>query len=203
MIGIMADSHGKSETIVAALAALKDRDCRTIYHLGDVCDSTNPGTAGACLRPLQEHNVITIKGNNDHTVAANYLGRKKTRVSPEVLQYLYHLPLIKYYKYAIFAHSLPFVQELGLSSMIGTMGRAELSRFFSEFPEHVLFRGHSHSPEIVWFRNQQVESLSLAVGEVFNITAKIPCVVTCGALTSRLCMIWNTKAGVVESLSFD
>jgi predicted phosphodiesterase len=203
LIGIMADSHGRPETIEAALAALGEWNCRAIYHLGDVCDSTYPETAGACLRPLWEQNVITIKGNNDHTVAANYLDRDKPPVSPEVLQYLYNLPLIKYYQNAVFTHSLPFVRELGLSSMIGTMGQPELSRSFRKFTKQIIFRGHSHSPEIVWPRDQQIESRSLAAGEIFCLTGKIPCVVTCGALTRGLCMVWNTKANCIESLSLN
>ena len=61
MIGIMADSHGQPETIVAALGVLVDRDCRPVYHLGDVCDSTHPETAEACLGSLRDPRVIIIK----------------------------------------------------------------------------------------------------------------------------------------------
>jgi hypothetical protein len=61
MIGIMADSHGQPETIAAALGVFTDMDCRLIYHLGDVCDSTHPETAEACLGPLRDPRVITIK----------------------------------------------------------------------------------------------------------------------------------------------
>ena len=202
MIGIIADSHARTETIVAALKILKDYDCRHIYHLGDICDSTHPETAGACLRPLQEHGVVTIKGNNDHAIVANHLGRKKTPVPPETLQYLERLPLMKYYRNALFVHSLPFVRELGLSSMIGTMGQNESRRFFQKFPMHILFRGHSHSPEISWLLNQKIVARSLAVGEKFNLSQKIPCIVTCGALTRGLCMVWRTEENVVECLSF-
>jgi predicted phosphodiesterase len=65
LIGIMADSHGKSETIEAAIELLKNRKCDRIYHLGDVCDSAHPETAHTCVHPLQINNVVTIKGNND------------------------------------------------------------------------------------------------------------------------------------------
>jgi hypothetical protein len=97
MIGIMADSHGQPETIAAALGMLTDRDCRPIYHLGDVCDSTHPETAEACLVPLRDPRVIIIK---------------------------------------------------------------------------------------------------------FELSEKIPCVVTCGALTRGLCMVWNPEDNAIESLSF-
>ena len=97
MIGIMADSHGQAETIAAALGVLKSIDCRSIYHLGDVCDSTHPETAEACLGLLRDLRVIIIK---------------------------------------------------------------------------------------------------------FELTEKIPLVVTCGALTRGLCMVWSPEENVIECLSF-
>jgi len=202
LIGIMADSHGQSETIQAALAVLTSYNCRPIYHLGDVCDSTHPETVDACVTPLQEHRVMTIKGNNDHAIVANYLDRKKPPVSPESLDYLKTLPLVQVYRNALFVHSLPFVRRLGLSTMIGAMGNNEAHRFCKEFPKHVLFRGHSHSSEIICCRGQQTETRPLAPRESFNLTGNIPCVVTCGSLTRGLCMIWNPEEAVIKCLSF-
>ena len=83
MIGIMADSHGQAETIAAALGALKSIDCRFIYHLGDICDSTHPETAEACLSLLRDPRVIIIKGNNDQALVANHVGQARPPVSPE------------------------------------------------------------------------------------------------------------------------
>ena len=202
MIGIMADSHGQPETIAAALGMLTDRDCRPIYHLGDVCDSTHPETAEACLVLLRDPRVIIIKGNNDQTIVANHIGQQRSPVSPDILGYLRNLPLVKFHLNAIFAHSLPFVRQLGLSSMIGDMGDRETRRFFKEFPDRIVFRGHSHFPEIVWLRGQQIIRRSPIVGEKFELTEKIPCVVTCGALTRGLCMVWNPEDNAIESLSF-
>ena len=202
LIGIMADSHGQSETIEAALAVLINKKCQPIYHLGDVCDSTHPETVDACLRPLQENSVITIKGNNDHAIVANHTDHKKPPVSPESLTYLKNLPLVQHYRHALFAHSLPFVRELGLSSMIGAMGDFESLRFGKQYPKHILFRAHSHSPEIIWCRGHQIETQALALREKFSLVGKIPCVVTCGSLTRGLCMTWNPKEEVIESLAF-
>jgi predicted phosphodiesterase len=202
LIGIMADSHGQPDTIVAALKVFTDMDCRSIYHLGDVCDSLHPETAEACLDSLRDPRVIIIKGNNDQAIVANHFDRERPPVSIEALQYLKNLPLVRYHLNAIFSHSLPFVREMGLSSMIGKMGYREAFRFCREFPDYVNFRGHSHSPEIVWLRDRQLVSRSLAAGEKINLTEKIPCVVTCGALTRGLCMVWNPKESVIECLSF-
>jgi hypothetical protein len=85
--------------------------------------------------------------------------------------------------------------------MIGAMGRMEITRFCNDFPEKILFRGHSHNPEIAWLQRQQVKAQPLAAGLKLNLSKKIPCVVTCGALTRGLCMIWNPEDNYIESLS--
>ena len=202
MIGIMADSHGQPDTIRDALVVFAAVDCESIYHLGDICDSTHPETADACLRLLQERRVKTIKGNNDQAILANHAGRDGSPVSPQSLQTLKHLELVRYYQDAIFIHSLPFVEELGLSSMIGAMGPTEIRRFCNRFPGRILFRGHSHHPEIAWLHRQQVSTRPLTVDRKLNLSGKIPCVVTCGALTRGLCMLWNPDEGYIESISF-
>ena len=203
MIGIMADSHGKPETILAALAALKKYNCRSIYHLGDVCDSMHPETAESCLRPLLDNQVIAIKGNNDHAIIANNRGRKETSVSPAVLEYLQGLPLVQTYLDAVLTHSLPFADELGLSCMIGSMSEIEAIRTFNAFPHHVVFRGHSHKPEIMRLRGNRIESDTPVVGAKLNLAGEFPCVVTCGALTRGLYMIWNPEENYIVSLSYN
>ena len=201
MIGIMADSHGQTDTIRSALAVLDQLGCCSIYHLGDVCDSAHPETANACMQILQDRQVKTIKGNNDQVIVANHSGRENSPVSHEVLAALRNLDLAKNHAKAMFIHSLPFIQELGLSSLIGTMGHMEIRRFCREFPGQILFRGHSHTPEIAWLEEQSVVAESLPVGVRFSLGDKIPCVVTCGALTRGLCMIWNPAENYIISLS--
>lgn len=201
MIGIMADSHGKPETILAALAAFKGLNCRPIYHLGDVCDSNHPETAEACLRPLQERKVITIKGNNDHLIAANYLGRDDTPVAFNILKYIQNMPLMRKYNGAIFTHSLPFADKLGLACMIGNMSDKEAHLSFLDFPDHVIFRGHSHIPSLLWPQGRQIESSAPSVGVKINLNGRLPCVVTCGALTRGLIMVWDPAKNFIVSLS--
>jgi predicted phosphodiesterase len=202
IIGIMADSHGRPDTIRDALAVFTAVDCVSIYHLGDICDSTRPETADACLRLLMKRRVQAIKGNNDQAILTNHTGRDSSPVSPQGIQALKKLELARYYQEAIFIHSLPFVEELGLSSIIGAMGPMEIRRFCNQFPGKILFRGHSHNPEIAWLNRQQVKSRPLTVGRKLNLSQTVPCVVTCGALTRGLCMLWNPEENYIESVSF-
>ena len=202
MIGIMADSHGQIETIHGALAVFDQWGCDSIYHLGDVCDSTQPGTANACIQVLQNRQVHVIKGNNDQMIVANHSDRENSAVSKGVLETLRNLDLAKHHREAMFIHSLPFIQELGLSSLIGAMGTAEIRRYCREFPDKILFRGHSHNPEIAWMEGQQVKVEPLTADARLDIAKRIPCVVTCGALMRGLCMIWDPDENYIESLSF-
>lgn len=202
MIGIMADSHGQVETIVKALAVLADMNCRPIYHIGDVCDSTRPETAAACLAPLRDFGVKIIKGNNDHAIVANHSDRARSPVSMEVLQYLKNRPLVLESNRAILAHSLPFVKELGLSSMIGNLGTLDIMRIFKEFPDRIIFRGHSHAPEIAWLQKRQITRRPLVAGEKCRLSDKVPCVVTCGALTRGYFMVWDAEENVLGCHSF-
>ena len=201
MIGIMADSHGQIETIHAALAVFDELGCESIYHLGDVCDSAHPESANACIQVLENRQVHVVKGNNDQMIVANHYDRETSAVSKEVLETLRNLDLAKHHREALFIHSRPFIQELGLSSLIGAMGAKEIRRYCREFPDKILFRGHSHNPEIAWMEGQQVKVESLAPGAGVVIAKRIPCVVTCGALMRGLCMTWEPDENYIKSIS--
>ena len=79
MIGIMADSHGRSESIAAALGVFTGMDCRAIYYLGDVCDSTHPEIAEACLGSLRDPRVIIKKARMTRSLLPNISAGKDRR----------------------------------------------------------------------------------------------------------------------------
>lgn len=201
-VGIMADSHGRPETIAAAISFLRGRKCSPIYHLGDICDSFNLKTAETCVGLLRENGVLAVKGNNDHAIVVNHPEGKHASISQATYEYLKGLPSIAEYKGAFFTHSLPFVRKLGLSSMIGIMGNEQAIRFFEKSPNSILFRGHGHSPEIIWQEDNQILSKILSKGQQIDLTGRVPCVVTCGALTDGLCMVWNPEKQYLSCLSF-
>ena len=179
----MADSHGDADTIRSALNLLHDRNCRRIYHLGDICDSLRPETADACIRQLQPANVTAVRGNNDHSLLANQRERPDAVISGDSLDFLERLPLKASYHHADFVHSLPFIEELGLSSMIGSIGTTDASRYFRSSRSAILFRAHSHSPELMWFPHDQPRKRPLVIDETLDLSTCSPCVITCGALT--------------------
>jgi len=203
LIGLIADSHGRAKTMAAALEYLKAERCTHLYHLGDICDSLHPETADACVELLQDYQVKSVKGNNDHSIVVNQASRKTPSIRPETLHYLEQLPLVIQTGRTIMAHSLPFEKELGLACMVGAMTHDYARVFFRSFGDCILFRGHSHSPDIAWQDCEgRIVSANISLEQTINITERLPCIVTCGALDQGLCLLWSLTDSSVTSLRF-
>jgi predicted phosphodiesterase len=192
IVGIMADSHGRFNTIADALSLFKEHGCEAIYHLGDICDSAHPETADHCISLLRENNVFGIKGNNDHQVVVNNEGRQNAHLASITIDYLKHLPLTIEIGDTLLAHSLPFAKERGLSSMVGVMGPREAILFFRTYPHTVMFRGHSHYPEILRQQNHTLMTQKILPGESIQLADMNPSIITCGALDQGFTMIWDS-----------
>lgn len=197
-VGIMADSHGDLDALLRALAFFNKNRCRPIFHLGDIGDTCQFETLDACVDLLVKHKVLAVKGNNDHSFVAGLNGDGKSRVNHGVHRYLEGLPLKREHAHAVLTHSLPFTKTLGLSAMVGVMGQKEAGRFFHRHPKHLLFRGHSHTPEIIFRQNGNLMFQTIDPGAVIDLSDKTPGVITCGALMNGLCMIWRPKEQRIE-----
>jgi predicted phosphodiesterase len=190
-IGIMADSHGHVQSLTWALAFFRDYGCEAIYHLGDLCDSVHPETADHCVSLLRENNVLGIKGNNDHQVIVNHEGRQPSHLASTTIQYLKDLPMLIDLGEVVMTHSLPFVDERGLSSMVGVLGHEEATLFFQSYPRKVLFRGHGHCPEIIRKQKHTLVTKKITPGKTIQLADIKPCIVTCGALDKGFLMTWE------------
>ena len=115
--------------------------------------------------------------------------RSDTKVSHTTIDYLKGLPLLRRKGPVLFAHNRPFVAELGLSSMVGNMVAQNVRRFFNTYPQAILFRGHSHSPELIWAPKDTLETIPLTTAAPIDLNLKIPCVITCGAVIHGHCQI--------------
>ena len=201
LIGIMADSHGQPSPIRRALEKFLAMGCERIYHLGDVCDSMIPQTADECVNLLVKAGARVVKGNNDHAVVANQWGMNTGLVREETLQYLKDLPKSLAWQGADFAHSLPFTKELGLSAMVGPMNEVHILKYFSQKSQGLFFRGHSHDPALASLVNGRIAIQSLQPGRTIPLASRLPCVVTCGALTRGYLTLWNPGACTIQCLS--
>jgi len=198
-IGIMADSHGNADAIAAAIRFFQAADCRTIIHLGDICDSVAGDQADACVGLLQKHAVLAVKGNNDHAVVKSGAARQNGRVSLETVAYLEALPLQIAMPRALFVHSRPFAETLGLSAMTGDIDQSAASRCLSRYPGRILFRGHGHSPRASRLGSDRASVECRIPDEGLRLDGKQGWIVTCGALYKGLCMTWTPGSGVIIS----
>lgn len=202
-IGIMADSHGDPESIDEGAAFLKRQDCTALVHLGDICDSNRIDTADACVDRVKTLGIFAVKGNNDHTLTTDSRGIKNAGIRSETLSFLEGLPLSLTIGRATFVHSRPFIKRLGLSAMIGTIGKRDTEKYFKENPDGLLFRGHSHTPEMIYRIDNQVRFAPLAAEQTVQLAGKRPCIITCGALTSGVVMIWESSEDRLTCCSFN
>ena len=201
-IGIMADSHGDPEAITKGALFLKQQGCGTLYHLGDICDTNRQDTADECVARVRNHGIIAVKGNNDHSLAADARGRMNGGIHPKTLTFLENLPLHITVEDARLVHSRPFTRRLGLSAMIGTVGKKEARAYFKENPTGLLFRGHSHQPELICLHDDTIRFTSLQDKQVLDLRICRPCIITCGAVCESTAMIWEPIDARLSTCSF-
>lgn len=198
-IGVMADSHGNADVIAAAIVFFEKMGCRRMVHLGDICDSVDCDRVDECVEILQKHAVLAVKGNNDHAVVKDRAWTQNGRISSATIAYLAALPLQHEMSKALFVHSRPFADILGLSAMTGDIDEDTAARFLAKYPGRVLFRGHGHAPRVTRLSDTRRATFNPAPGESLQLDGNQGWIVTCGALYKGLCMTWTPQAGVVTS----
>jgi predicted phosphodiesterase len=193
-IGIMADSHGDAGAVDDAAACFRGHGCGSIFHLGDLCDSLRPETAGECLAKLALHRIMAIRGNNEQALLLN----RPPEIDAEAMLAMRAMPLTRQVGKALLAHSLPFAAEMGPRCMLEDMLPDHIRCFARRHPGMLLFRGHSHHPEIVRIRDRDLLREEMLPGRLYRLDANESTVITCGALEERLCLIWNRQRESTE-----
>lgn len=199
----MADSHGQAACLQDALKFFEQHDCKQIYHLGDICDSAHPETADTCIQLLRQQHVLAIKGNNDHQVVVNHVDSPSDYISVTSIEFLKKLPLTIEAENVVLAHSLPFIKQRGLSSMVGPLGENEAALFFRLYPRKILMRGHSHLPELIRSGNKTIVSKRFIPGKVQKLDDIVPGIVTCGAVDHGFVMIWDRMEQTICSYKLE
>jgi len=186
-IGIITDSHGNVSLLKKAIDLLIEKTCTTIIHLGDICDSAHIHTADDCIEIIQKNNIMAIKGNNDHALTVSH----DPQISKPTLDYIQSLPLVIQNQHLTFTHSLPFVEQLGLSCMIRDLNDDFCNLYFDTVDsQSILFRGHSHQPELIVKNKYGWVRKMLHYSNQMEIACTTPCVVTCGAVMNYYCMMY-------------
>jgi len=194
LIGVMADSHGQADRLAAAIRRLTETGCRRLIHLGDITDTNRPETVAACIHRLVTAGVCALRGNNDHALAMLAQERTDGWLAPEVRDFLDGLPFVRQEGRVWFAHSLPFVEELGPACLVRPWDAAGLVRFNRMAPAGVLFCGHRHQPEMLELAAGRLRRRRIAAGEHLDLRAPGPRVIACGAITEGWSMIYAPEA---------
>ena len=87
-------------------------------------------------------------------------------------------------------------------AMIGVMGRREADKFFRNNANGLLFRGHSHQPEMISVEEKEIRFSPLIPGQMVELSGHRPCIVTCGALASGSVILWKPGNDRLECHAF-
>ena len=203
LIGIISDSHGRHQSIIEAAEVLENLHCDHIVHLGDICDTLYPETCDLCVEAMQVYDIQAVKGNNDHMLQLNQTGNQESLISAKSMAYLDDLAPVIEMEQAVFAHSLPFYEDMGIACITRNLGKAEITRFFSMPGRKILFRGHGHSPELIWEKDGLFYREDFSTTRKIDLNPHLPCIVTCGALTRGLCMTWEIEKQELTCISLN
>jgi len=214
-IGLIADSHGNLEATQQAIRLLKGLGADTLIHLGDFCDSIHHDRTATMIALLEEHGVLTVKGNNDFLVE-NMLADARRSLDPEgqrTLAFLRDVPVTRTLNGLSFAHSLPFDSLRSFYEPIDTGDTQRAARLFAETDFQLLFCGHSHLPIIFRKSGSRVtreqsppreKRVLAAAGDAPHTGedsgAEDRFIVVVGAADDGECALYNRQAGGYERL---
>jgi predicted phosphodiesterase len=160
-IAVIADVHGNTWALDAALEDIRTRGIGRIVNLGDcVYGSLDP--AGTAER-LMDPRIISIAGNQDRDVFAPSEEVRRSadhhfvtsRLSAAQVDWLGALPATHVIDNILLCHGTPGSDETYLLETVTPQGvflsdSATIVDRLGDAPYEVLLCGHSHVPRIVW-----------------------------------------------------
>jgi len=179
-IGLIADSHGKTDLLATSIQALKDAGAETIIHLGDICDSLAPDTAEEALHILREHSIHGVLGNNEYSMITDHHNEHVQNITDDSITYLKQMPYVICEGPIWFTHSAPFNWPAAT--------RRPITEFLphiveeASFPFTILFRGHSHQPSIIQIHDKTTVKIPAQAGERQKLCRSMRYVITVGAV---------------------
>ncbi|HOS98231.1 MAG TPA: metallophosphoesterase family protein [Deltaproteobacteria bacterium] len=200
-IGLIADSHGRTDLMVRAILMLRDMGAREIIHLGDICDSLAPLALEDAVGVLREHGVQALRGNNEYAVWVNHRGERADLLPEGVLSYLEGLPYTITRGDIRFAHSAPFDWPAATSWPI--TDNHPLIDLAGIIDCRILFRGHSHTPSVVELDGKAMNRIAAPAGSRMRFRGDRRYVVTVGAVEDELLALFLPEDDEVRFLRLD
>jgi predicted phosphodiesterase len=182
-IGLIADSHGKNDLLIKSIRTLRDAGAQTLLHLGDICDSLDPYTAGDTVKILKQHSIPGVLGNNEYSMITEHHNAHVQNISADVMNYLKQLPYVMSIGSIWFTHSAPFKWPAATRRPITEY----LPHFIDkgDFPFEILFRGHSHQPSIIEIHDKKTKKIPAQAGKRQKLNRNKRYVITVGAVEDK------------------
>ena len=160
-IAVIADVHGNSWALDAALDDIRRRGIEQIVNLGDcVYGSLDP--AGTAER-LMDSKIISIAGNQDRDVFAPTDAVRRSadhlfvtsRLSAAQVEWLRGLPATRVIDDILLCHGTPQSDETYLLETVTPQGvclsdAATIMTHLANVSQMLVLCGHSHVPRMVW-----------------------------------------------------
>lgn len=159
-IGLIADSHGNTSALAAVLEVLEDRGADLKIHLGDIFDSLLLDRVLPIFRMMNAHDVVPVKGNNDHQIQKQLSNGHADRLSKQekrrLVSYLQQMPMKIVQNDICFTHSLPYDTIRSFYEPVDTGFTDRALKIFENTPYRLLVCGHSHAPVLFRWREGDV-----------------------------------------------
>jgi predicted phosphodiesterase len=153
-VGLIGDVHGEDESLALVLRALRELGADTLLQTGDIADG--PGDVERCVALLEEHRVLSVRGNHDRWLLANHqralpYARALSATPARVVSFLSQLPLTREFRsprgHVLLCHGLGSNDLAGVKP--DTDGRdissnEELQRLIFDRKFRFVLNGHTH-----------------------------------------------------------
>ena len=136
--GFLSDVHGDLPALQWALGCLQGAD--QIYFLGDVCGGPQ---VAECLQLLRQRQVFCVPGNHD------LWDFERHGLDAELDRFLTELPLMREVDDWLAVHSDFSRDDLGVCFPY-IHSESDARRAFAQFPQRLIFFGHTHLSQIHW-----------------------------------------------------
>ncbi len=159
-IAVISDIHGNSWALQAVINDISSRSINTIFDLGD--SLYGPLDPSGTFELLTEHNIKSLRGNQDRQVLENNqsssnnptLDFVRSQLSAAAIAWTEKLPPIRQIQNLFLCHGTPekdddYLIELVLPDRIIIKDNTILERQLSSVKENIICCGHSHRANIV------------------------------------------------------
>lgn len=160
-IGLIGDVHAEDEALLQTLDFLQDQQLDAILCTGDIADGF--GDINRCCELLQQHEVITVRGNHDRWLLNDKVrhienAHCRTELTPENHAYLEALPtsltFATSHGHAMLCHGVvddDLAKIWPGSERMPPERSTKLDTLLADNQYHLLLNGHMHYRTLVYF----------------------------------------------------